>query len=184
MIANPHQAFVGAAIAVPLLLAPLPAHAVDDAPAFGYAELLVEHRYSIDEHEIALAVTRDDDGEVVGDATIRTPASSDVLEVWTDGRTIWWDGNANGAEASGSIPTATVLDPDDPQASFCLQPVGALVCLAGLAVLVALEGCGYGFGCSGELPPSDPTNFPGGDGSAPGGAGGGGDAEGDDDGGG
>ena len=182
MLGAPSLPLAAAGVALTVALAPLPVGAADEQPPTGIAELLLEDHESTGDLDIDLAVTRDAAGEVLGEATVRDSTSGDELEVWTDGISVWWEGDTAAGPTSGTLPARALLDPDEMEANFCFHPVGALVCLAGLAVLIATEGCGHGFGCSGETPPSSPSNVPGGGGGPPGAPGGGGDAEGDGDG--
>jgi hypothetical protein len=73
-------------------------------PASPLAELLHEGHEILGELEIATFVTRDHEGVLASDVTVRDMASGDELDVWTEGETVWWDGTADGVPSHGSIP--------------------------------------------------------------------------------
>lgn len=59
---------------------------------FTFSELLYEERRLVDELAVEVAVTRNADGLVLGEANGVDTVSGDEVDVWTDGTTLWWSG--------------------------------------------------------------------------------------------
>lgn len=159
-----------------LLIGYSPTSSAADTP---FAQLLLERHDTQEGYDVDVAVTETADHSVLAEATVQDPATGDIVDVWTDGDTVWWDGTQDGELVHGSADAGDMVDldapGDGPQAFICLHPVGALVCIAAVAVLAS--GCGYGFSCSGDDPGGNPSNYPSAPGGQGGGQGGGGDGE-------
>jgi hypothetical protein len=78
------------------------------AAAAGVAELLVEEHFSQVGYEVDLYVTKADDG-ILAEATVTDPTTGDLIDLWSDGVTLWWNGMIDGEPSEGSMSISTSL---------------------------------------------------------------------------